>query len=265
MTAQDFGLEGAISLVTGAASGIGRATVRRLLAEGAVVMATDRNLLALEEVRKMDEAKEAGGRLVLQALDVTREDDWAQAVDQLVRTHETVDVLVNCAGVSGARPLIDEDLAHWQHILGVNLDGAMLGIRHAGRVMVETGGGVIVNVASASGVRPVPGAAAYSVSKAAVRALTKVAASEFAQAGVRINTVSPGGTATPMWTSQEWWPEHLKEAGSEEAAWNALAEATPMQRFAEAGEVAEAIVWLASPRSGYATGAEIVLDGGFSL
>lgn len=259
-----LGFGGAVCLVTGAASGIGRAVARRLHAEGAMVAMADRNVAALEAGKETFDG-DGQEHLLRLGLDVTRERDWDQALEKISETFGPVDVLVQAAGICSPQPLLQEDLAHWRATQAVNVEGPLLGIRAVGRQMAERETGVIVNVGSASGVRGVPGAAAYSVSKTSLRMLTRVAALELAEKGVRVNSVSPGGVATPMWTSQPWWPAHVRQSGSEEAAWQALAAETPVGRFAEADEVSEAICWLASPRCSYAVGEDLVIDGGHSI
>jgi short-subunit dehydrogenase len=126
--------------------------------------------------------------------------------------------------------------------------------------------GSIVNIASAAGIKALPGASAYCVSKAGVCMLTRVAALECAQEGtqIRVNAVLPGGVATPIWRQMPTWPDLVAREGSEEGALRALAQAVPMKRYAEPAEIARAVLYLASDESAYVTGAELVVDGGFS-
>lgn len=258
------------ALVTGAASGIGRATALALARDGLQVCASDIDeagaretaaealALAQGEPRKLGDA-DAFGR----ALDVTREADWERVVPALLERWGRLDVVVANAGVSAASPLVDTDLSDWRRVLAVNLDGVFLGLKHAARAMIDTGGGCIVVVGSASGIRAVPGAAAYCASKSAVAMLVRAAALELAPHGVRVNAVSPSAVRTPMWEGTDFWPELVAEHG-EEGAWRAIAGGTPLGRVAEPEEVAAAIRFLASEQAAYITGAELPVDGGYT-
>ncbi|HEV2124208.1 MAG TPA: SDR family oxidoreductase, partial [Chloroflexota bacterium] len=134
--------------------------------------------------------------------------------------------------------------------------------KHAIQTMRQRGGGSIVIVSSVSGLKAAPGASAYAASKAAVRLFAKSVALEYAKDGIRVNTVLPGGVATPMWSTGPHWQQLVEQHGGEDAAWQALAASTPLGRFAQPEEIAEAIVFLASAT--YITGAELVVDGGYS-
>lgn len=260
--ARDGRVESRVALVTGAASGIGRATAEVLLRDGVRVVLADRDEAELAAaVASLDaEPDLATGR----RLDVTSEADWREAVAWTVDTRGSLDVLVNCAGIAAGDSVADTQLETWRRVFAVNLEGALLGIREASRTMGPPGGGVIVNVGSASARKAVPGAAAYSCSKAALAMLTRVAALELAERGVRVNTVSPGGVATPMWSRQEWWAEHVRKSGGEEAARAALAADTPLRRMASAEEIARVIAFLTSDAAAYLTGADVPVDGGYS-
>jgi 3(or 17)beta-hydroxysteroid dehydrogenase len=195
-------------------------------------------------------------------LDVTQERDWEDAVGQVVSDWGALDVVVANAGVSFGMPVTEMALEDWRKVMAVNLDGVFLGTKHAVRAMRSTGGGSIVIVSSVSGLKATPGAGAYAASKAAVRLLAKSAALEYAKDGIRVNTVLPGGVATPMWSSGPHWQDLVAQHGGEEEAWQALAASTPLGRFARPEEVAEAILFMASAT--YVTGAELVIDGGYS-
>ncbi len=122
----------------------------------------------------------------------------------------------------------------------------------------------MINVSSASGSRALAGAAAYCASKAGLAMLTRVAALELAPHGVRVNSISPAGVVTPLWTTQPWWPQHVERSGGEQAAFAALSADTPLKRFARPEEVAGLIAWLASDASAYVTGADFAIDGGYT-
>jgi NAD(P)-dependent dehydrogenase (short-subunit alcohol dehydrogenase family) len=247
--------------VTGAASGIGRATCLRMAAAGARVLVTD-----LETGGEGVAAgiRAAGGEAAFRRLDVTDEESWRGALEEAVGRWGRLDALVNNAGVSMARGLTETRLSEWRRVMAVNLDGTFLGTRHAVAIMRGRGGGSIVNVSSASGLVGSPGASAYCASKGGVRLLTKAVALECAKDGIRVNAVLPGAVRTPLWEKSEWWPDHVARAGSVAAAYRALEGATPLGRMAEPEEVAEAILYLASDASRFVTGAELVVDGGYT-
>jgi NAD(P)-dependent dehydrogenase (short-subunit alcohol dehydrogenase family) len=255
----DSRFAGHVALVTGAASGIGRATAILLARQGAAVVVTD---LDEQEVAGTVEAiTTAGGIVVGLALDVTSESDWDRAVELVERRWGRLHILVNCAGIALVRAVSDTTLADWRRVLAVNLDGVFLGTRAGVRSMTRSGGGSIVNVASASGIRAAPASSAYCASKAAVIMLTKSVAMECCRdgSGVRVNAVAPGGVKTPMWG---------KTAGAssvvETAEWNAPADAPIGQRFADPDEVAQAILFLASAEASYITGTVLAVDAGYT-
>jgi NAD(P)-dependent dehydrogenase (short-subunit alcohol dehydrogenase family) len=266
MAGEGHRLEGRVALVTGAASGIGWATAARLADDGARVLLTDRDAARLDEARATLEAQDAArsARLLSHPLDVTSEDDWTAAVAVALERCGRLDVLVNNAGVAASAPLAETTLAAWRQLMAVNLEGVFLGLRAAADALARDGGGAVVNVASASGHRALAGAAAYCTSKAALLMLTRAAALELAPRGVRVNSVSPAGVATPLWTTQAWWPKHVERAGSESAAYAALSADTPLKRFAQPSEVAELIAWLASDAGAYVTGSDFAIDGGYA-
>lgn len=252
--------DGRVAIVTGAASGIGRATALRLAAEGATIWCAD-----LNEAGAFATAAEAGSKAVGIRLDVTAEADWEAAVCLASEVNGRIDILVNSAGVSAGGPLAEMPLVEWRRVLAVNLEGAFLATKHALRAMRESGGS-IVHVASASGIRAAAGAAAYSVSKAGLGMLVKAAAKECRDTGVpvRVNAVCPAGVKTPMWSSMPFFQDLVKQLGSEEAAYASLATG-PGERFAEPADVVAAILFLASDEARFVTGVELLVDGGYVL
>jgi NAD(P)-dependent dehydrogenase (short-subunit alcohol dehydrogenase family) len=254
---------GKVALVTGAASGIGRATAQILAAEGAQVAVADVNHEGARAV--VNEIGQTGGRAIALALDVTSETTWQSALETLLDEFGRLNIAVNNAGLSAASPIEQTSLAEWRRLMAVNLDGVFLGTKYAILAMRRGKGGSIVNVSSASGVKASPGASAYCASKAAVIQFTKTAALECAQRGdgIRINTILPAGVATPLWKEMDFWKQLVAEQG-EDAAWRTLAQTTPLKRFASADEIAKGILFLASDESSYMTGAELLLDGGYT-
>jgi len=195
-------------------------------------------------------------------LDVTSEEDWERIAAELPR----LDVLVLSAGISHAAPLTGTTLDEWRHVQAVNLDGAFLGVRMALRKMSK--GCSIVLIGSASGKKAVSGAGAYCASKAALRMLTRVAALEGKPKGIRVNSVSPAGVATPMWKSMPFFREAVEKLGSEEAAWETLGGVdpakSPLERLAFAEEIARTVLFLCSNDAGMITGIDLAADAGYT-
>jgi len=256
-------IAGRIALITGAASGIGRSTSKILAAEGATVVCADVNVRGAEDTAAQIVAH--GGTAQSALLDVTLEKAWQETLDFVGQTHGGLDILVNSAGISSACPIADLALDDWRRVLAINLDGLFLGTKHAIRAMRRGGrAGSIINVASASGIKAQPWAAAYCCSKAAVIMFSKTAALECRKHGVniRVNCVSPGGVKTPLWRSMPFFQELMAEAGGEEAAFQSMLQADPHSRWAEPEEIARSILFLASDDSSFVTGANLVVDNG---
>ncbi len=251
---------GKIALVTGAASGIGRAAALLFAREGARIALADINLAVAQSAA--DEIASHGSEAVAFRLDVTKESQWQMVIRDVVERWGRLDILVNNAGISFAKPISDMTLEEWRRVMAVNLDGVFLGTKYAAAAMQN--GGSIINVASASGIKAGATASAYSSSKAAVHMFSKVAALEMAERGIRVNSVSPGGVMTPMWEDMEFWQDLKKQTGSESAAWEAMAEGVPLKRFARAEEIACAILYLASDESSFVTATDLVIDGGYT-
>ncbi len=252
---------GEIALISGAASGIGRATALLLAREGACVAVTDINEAGCREVA--EQVQQENGRAIWHKLDVTREADWESAIQATLDAWGGLNVLVTSAGISFAKPVADMSLEEWRRVMAVNLDRAFLGTKHAIRAMRQEGGSIVI-VSSASGIKAFAGASAYCASKAALRLLAEAAALECGGDSIRINTIHPGGVETPMWRSMDFWGDLIKQHGSEAAAWKALSAGSPLQRFAKPEEIPEAILYLASNESAYVTGTELVIDGGIT-
>jgi 3(or 17)beta-hydroxysteroid dehydrogenase len=237
-----------VALVTGGASGIGRAASARLADAGYRVVVTD------VDPGGREVAESVGGAVFVEH-DVTSEPAWERAVETALQAHGRVDVLVNNAGVVLVRAVTETRLEEWRALQAVNLDGVFLGTKHTVRAMRQHGeGGSIVNVSSASGLVGAPLSSAYCASKGGVRLFTKAVALECAAEGIRVNSIHPGAVRTPIWAKAGIPPE-------DEAA---LAAASPLGRMAQPEEVAEGILYLASDASRYVTGSELVIDGGYT-
>ena len=236
----------AVALVTGAASGIGRACVERLLRDGAAVAAVDRDAEGMEDL----------GALALTA-DVTDAEAVAEAVARAEAELGTLDAVVNVAGITGSQAAAEchvTPIDEWRRVIDVNLTGTFVVCRAALPGMLERGTGCIVNVASAAGLVAFPGRCAYSASKGGVVQLTRSLAADYAARGIRANAVCPGMVETPMtqWRLDD--PE-LRAA--------VLAK-IPAGRVASASEVAQAVALLAGPELPYMNGAMLVLDGAWT-
>jgi NAD(P)-dependent dehydrogenase (short-subunit alcohol dehydrogenase family) len=251
-------MDGKVALVTGAAMGIGRACAELLAAEGAAVIVTDLETALGTAVA--DAIQSGGGRAAFFAHDVTNEAQWIRVVGEARRAFGKLDVLVNNAGVGRAGDVEHETLQGWRDLLAVNLDGVFLGIKHAIQPMREAGGGSIVNLSSIEGLVGDPSLAAYNASKGGVRLLTKSAALYCAKNGtrIRVNSVHPGYIWTPM-------VQHFTEAsGHAEELRRSLEQLHPVGHLGEASDVAYGVLYLASDESKFVTGAELVIDGGYT-
>ena len=248
-----------VALVTGGASGIGQAVSILLANEGARVIVAD-----LDEsgaTQTVETITAARGIALACRLDVTSETDWDRTIQFLQQAWGPLEILVQSAGMSFAKAVTEMTLKEWRSVMAVNLDGIFVGTCAGIKSMQQHRHGSIINIASASGIKAAPGASAYCASKAAVIHFTKTVALECLQQGdnIRINTVSPGGVKTPMWSRMPNWSE---VAASE--AWNAPVDAVPLKRFAEPAEIAQAVLFLASDESSYITGTNLVIDGGYT-
>jgi NAD(P)-dependent dehydrogenase (short-subunit alcohol dehydrogenase family) len=248
-------------LITGAASGIGRATALLLAREGARVAVTD-----VDEIGARAVADAAGGDALALPLDVTDEAAWEATISAVTEAWGGLDILVPNAGIPLGKPVTEMSLAEWRQLMAVNVDGVFLAVKHALPLLRQAGGGSIVIMSSAAGLKGMPGASAYCASKGALRMFAKAVALECAAAGdgVRVNSVHPGGVETAIWQKSGMFAGLVQKLGSEEAAWKALAGAVPLQRFATPDEIARAVLYLASDDAAFVTGSELAIDGGFS-
>lgn len=242
-----------IAIVTGGALGIGRATAEMLAAEGARVVVTDIN--EKEARATVERIEERGGAASFYHHDVVSEDDWEQIVKEAEASWGAPDVLVNNAGLYLINELEDTTLEDWNRIMDVNVTGVFLGMKHVASAMKAAEGGSIINMSSVAGLIGSPGHVAYGASKGAVRTMTKDAAIEYAQEGVRVNSVHPAYIDTQM---AEYGAEKSGQSKEELAAMH------PIGHMGAPDDVAYAVLYLASDESSFVTGAELVLDGGFT-
>jgi 3(or 17)beta-hydroxysteroid dehydrogenase len=248
-----------IALVTGAGSGLGEGMARRLAEEGALVVLSDIDFASVQRVAAA--IVDAGGRAEAEHQDVTDEPRWTELVDAVLARHGRLDVLVNNAGIALTGSAEDTSLADWQRTLRVNLDGVFLGTREGIRVMKGRGGS-IVNISSIAGIVGEPLSAAYSASKGGVRLFTKSAALHCAGQGysIRVNSVHPGFMLTPL-VENALAAMHSTDA---EVFRSRVEDSIPVRAMGEPRDVANGVLFLASDESHYVTGAELVIDGGYS-
>ena len=234
---------GKVALVTGGLSGIGEGVVRRLLDEGAQVVAAD-IAAALGPL--------GAGTLVPAHLDVSDPASVAALLEGIAARHGRLDVLVNCAGIARDVPFLDTPLEVFDRIVAVNLRGTFIVGQAAARLMAAGGGGSIVNIASVSGMRGNVGRSAYGASKGGVVTLSQVMAVDLAASRIRVNVVAPGPVDTP-----------LVAAVHDAAIRQAWTRAMPLRRYGTVGEIAAAVAFLCSDDAGFITGQVLAVDGGF--
>ncbi len=245
-------LEGKVALVTGAARGIGAETAKLFSREGASVVVADRRDELGESVAA--EIRDSGGQAIYQHLDITDEGEWGVAVEAANAAFGGLDVLVNNAGIIRVKPLIETTLDDFHKVLNTNLIGAFLGMKAVIESMRARGGGSIVNFSSVQGLEGREGLSAYTAAKFGVRGLSKTAAIELGPLGIRVNTVYPGPTKTKMTERKGWTDEDYNRAYA----------GYPLDRMAEAIEIANLVLFLASDESSFCTGGDFVADGGVS-
>jgi len=242
-------LDGKVALISGAARGQGEAEARRFAAEGAMVVLGD----VLDDQGEAV-ADDIGKAARYVHLDVTSERDWDRAVEVAVSDFGSIDVLVNNAGTARSTPIIGGDLDDYLAVVMVNQVGVYLGMRAVAPVMQRAGRGSIVNISSIDGIVAMPRISAYVASKFAVRGMTKVAALELAEFGIRCNSVHPGYIDTALLRGGG-------DSGFREVDLGAIAATIPAGRVGTPEEVTEVVVFLASDASRYCSGSEIVVDG----
>ena len=245
-------LQGKVALISGGARGMGAVEAKLFSSEGAKVVIGD--VLDAEGQGVEAEINESGGECVFIRLDVTASGDWQAAVDLAVGRFGRLDILVNNAGISNRATLEDTSDDAWDRMLDINAKGVFLGTRHAIPAMRSSGGGSIINISSIYGLIGSRTSAAYHASKGAVRLLTKATAIQHASENIRCNSVHPGFIRTPM-TEVSFSDEEHRER---------LIANTPIGRLGVPDDIAKGVLYLASDESSYVTGAELVIDGGFT-
>ncbi len=256
----DFRIDGRVAVVTGAASGIGRAVALALARTGARVLGADVDAAGLEATAA--QGREEGLALAAAPTDVTRREEFEALAGRAVAEHGRLDVMVNVAGILRVAPVLELGEADLDRVLAVNTKGVLFGCQAAARAMLERGAGSIVNVASSAAFEPLPGLAAYSISKAGVVALTRVLAAEVSRQGVRVNAVAPGMIDTPMAGHRFRRPDGSMEPEQREAMLAAIRERNPLGVEGRPEDVANAVLYLASDASRYVTGQVLHPNGG---
>ncbi|GLB49219.1 SDR family NAD(P)-dependent oxidoreductase [Neptunitalea lumnitzerae] len=244
-------LDNKVAIITGAGSGIGKATATLFAENGAKVVVTDVNEEHGKQV--VEDIKTKGGEAIFVKADTSKPEDSERTVNEAVKTFGKLDIAVNNAGISGAQaPIGDYPIDSWDKVIAVNLNGVFYGMRYQLPAMEKNGKGSIINVASILGAVGFAHSAAYVAAKHGVVGLTQNAGIEYAAKGIRVNAVGPGFIKTP-----------LVESSLSKEEYDGLASLHPIGRLGEPEEVAELFVWLASDKASFATGAYYPVDGGY--
>ncbi|MEK5641323.1 short-chain dehydrogenase [Paenibacillus rhizosphaerae] len=243
-------LQGKVAIFTGAANGMGAAEAKLFAKEGAKVVATDLNEAKLNEI--VAEITANGGEAVALKQNVTSEEEWETIVARTVELYGKVDVLVNNAGVASPKTMADMEMDEWNKVMDINLNGCVLGMKYCIPEMKKAGGGSVINISSIGGIVGMAGSSPYTAAKGALRALSKSAAVEYGKDRIRVNSVHPGIIVTPM------------TAPSMASAMPYYEAHTQLPYMGEPEDVAYGVVFLASDESRFMTGAELVIDGGWT-
>jgi len=245
-------VSGKVAIVTGAAGGMGKEDALLLAKEGAKVVVTDIQEEKVNEV--VAQINQSGGEAIGFRHDVTSEEEWIRIIDETVKKWGKIDVLVNNAGISLAKSLVDTTAQDWDKVMSINLTGGFFGIKHVIPVMQKNGGGSIINISSIAGLTGSNGAGPYTASKGAVRLLTKAIAIDYGKDNIRCNSIHPGYIETPM----------TKDLLADDQMTKWFLSNTPLARLGKAENIAAGVLFLASDESSFITGAELAIDGGVS-
>jgi NAD(P)-dependent dehydrogenase (short-subunit alcohol dehydrogenase family) len=245
-------VDGKVAIITGAASGMGACEAELFAQEGAMVVATDIQIEALEDHVKR--IRDNGGQIISLRHDVTSEESWNAVIEKTIESYGQIDILVNNAGIpSKHKGILKVTLDEWNSTMSVNSTGVYLGMKSVILEMLKSGGGSIVNISSIAGIIGSSSSTAYTATKGAVRSLTKNVAIDYAKNNIRVNSVHPGFIVTPM------IEEQLKIV--ERKAF--IENSTPLPYLGEPIDIAYGVLYLASDEAKYVTGTELVIDGGY--
>lgn len=243
-------LENKVAIITGGAAGIGLATTKRFILEGAKVVFTDVNDTEGTKVQK-----ELWNKAVFIKQNVASENDWIKVVQNTLDKFGKIDILFNNAGIYRIKPIIDISLDEWKQLLDININGVFLGMKHVLPKMASNNSGSVINASSIAGLIGSAGHVLYGASKGAVRIMSKDEAAEYATHNIRVNSIHPGYITTAM---SDYASESLKLSKEE------LNKTYPLGRMGKPEEVANLVLFLASDEAAFITGTEIPIDGGFT-
>jgi NAD(P)-dependent dehydrogenase (short-subunit alcohol dehydrogenase family) len=247
-------LDGKVALITGAASGIGRATAVLFAREGAKVAVGDYVPAGGQETVRM--IKEAGGEAIFVKVDVSKATELEKMVKAVVDRYGRIDILFNNAGIGSRKGTLGTTEDEWDRVINTNLKSVFLGSKYVIPTMLAQGGGVIINTASIAGIMGIPNEPAYCASKAGVIQLTKAMATEFGHQNIRVNCICPGSIQTALTEGND---------PARAAARATFLQQLPLNRMGKADEIARAALYLASDDSSYITGAALAVDGGSTI
>ncbi|MBU8877521.1 glucose 1-dehydrogenase [Bacillus sp. FJAT-29790] len=245
-------LNGKVSIITGAAGGIGKATAKKFAQEGCKVVLTDVDYESVLKIK--DDIVFEGFDAVAVVHDVSSEKDWKNVIDKTLQQYDYVNVLINNAGIGDIEGILDTNLDQWERVQAINLRSVFLGMKYVIPEMKKVKGGSIINISSIYAMIGEGRSAAYHASKAGIMGLTKTAAVELAKDYVRVNTIHPGVIETPM----------NKEIIEDKKTKNELNNLTPWPIFGEPKDIAYGALYLASDESKFVTGSQLVIDGGYT-
>lgn len=246
-------LKGKVAIITGAAGGIGKETAKLFLEEGAKVSLVD---LSEEDLKEAMDALDSPENIITTTADVSKEEDVKNYVENTLNEFGRIDILFNNAGITGKQTdLVNIELEDFENIMAINTTGVFLGMKHVLPILKKQESGSVINTSSVDGLRGSPGLAPYAASKHAVVALTKTAALEVAESGVRVNSIHPSPVDTGMMDELE------SNTGDADSAKEEFTAGIPLGRYAEASDIAKLVLFLASDESPFISGSQYRIDG----